>query len=108
MPTSLGNHRLAHQPHQDQHATVSKRGWIERARLLDLREQVRRPLDRTGDQMWKQADKQPIIHETSRSLDPSRVDVGDIGDFLEGIKRDSRWQDNREKTFRNVVKTEGT
>src|ERR1700677_2862768 len=106
MRTVIGDYRLAHQPHQNQHATIAKRGRLESAWLLNLGEQVRRTLDRPSNQMREQADKQAIVHEAPGGLDSSGININDVGYFLEGIKRNARGHDNCEKTSRNIVETQ--
>src|SRR4029077_3688052 len=76
---------------------------VESALLLDLRKQMPRPLYRAGNQMREQADEESIVEERFGSLNPALVDIHDVGDFLEGVKRNARWKENANQRQGDIV-----
>src|SRR5215469_6756945 len=64
------------------------------------------PLNGTGNQVREKADEQAVFEERSRSPNPSFIDIHDIGDFLKGIKGDSRGKNDANERQGDVVKTQ--
>jgi hypothetical protein len=55
---------------------------VEPPRLLHLRQQVRRPLDRAGDQVREQTDEQRAVEQRPGRLELLVVDVDNVGERL--------------------------
>src|SRR5262249_52666068 len=84
------DHAFAKKSGKNQHQPVEKPVAVEFAFSLNLRKQMARPLNRPGNQMRKEADKQRILDKRFRGRKLSLVNVNDISDFLERIKGNSR------------------
>src|SRR5437762_5905041 len=66
---------LAEQPGEDQEHTVERAVGVEGAFRLHLWKQVRRSLNRPGDQMREEADEQAVLGEGPGRIDSAFVDV---------------------------------
>jgi len=84
---------------------MKERGAIEGSCTLNLRQQVRRPLDGSRDQMREKADEQRIVQKVFGGFKFAFVDVDDVGHFLERVKRDCRWQNDLEERMRDSMHT---
>src|SRR5580700_5075974 len=103
--TIIGDHHLSNETHHDQHAAVSKSSWTKYTRPLHLREQVRWPLDRSGDQVGEKADKKPIFDKIPRCLNSARMNVDNVCHFLERVKGNAGRQYDRKEAPWNIVKS---
>ena len=63
-------------------------------RLAELRQQMRRPLDRAGDQLGEEGDEGQEMNDSSAWRELSAVDVDGIAHRLEGVERDAHRQDD--------------
>jgi hypothetical protein len=61
------------------------------------------PLNRASDQVREQTDEQSVIDEGFGSLNSSLVDVDNIGDFLKGVERNARWENDADERKRDVM-----
>src|SRR2546428_4775726 len=66
---------LADEPGKDQERAVERAVGVEGSLRLHLREQVLRPLNRPGDQVWEEADEQAVLGKGSGRIDSALVDV---------------------------------
>ena len=64
---------------------------------------MRWPLDRTGNQMRKQANEQSIFDEVSRSFNFPAIHIHDVGHFLKGVERYPWRKQNAQHSPRNIV-----
>src|SRR5258708_3530681 len=87
--TIIRDHAFSDEARENQHQAIEKSISVESAFLLDLGEQMPRPLYRTSNQVREQTDEETIIEERPGSFDPPFVDVHDIGDFLKRVKRNA-------------------
>src|SRR5260370_2821436 len=84
--TIIRDHAFSDEARENQHHAIEKSISVESAFLLDLREQMPRPLYRTGNQVREQTYEETIIEERPGSLDPPFVDGPHIGTFLKPLK----------------------
>ena len=62
---------------------------VETALVLNLRQQMRRPLDGAGDQMREQADEERVVEERLGRFHLFPVDVDDVRKLLERVERNA-------------------
>src|SRR5258708_8984958 len=96
------DHAFAEQSLENEQQAGKRLFGIPFAGLLHLRKQMRRPLNRPGDQVWEQADEQAILNKRPRGWKFARININDVGHFLEGVKRNSRRKDNSQHGQRRV------
>ena len=65
-----------------------------------------RPLNRTGNEVRKQADEERVVDERSRGLQFALVDIDDVGNFLKCIKRDPGRKQDAQHQGGRVMKPE--
>ena len=94
---------FANEAGKNQHQPVEEPVRIESAGLLDLWQQVSWFLDRTGDQVREQTDKETIVEKGPGGFNSSFINVHDIGHFLERVKRNAGRQDNANQGQRKIV-----
>ena len=58
-----------------------------RVRLLKLRNEVGRSLNRAGNKLWEEGDKESVKEKVFFAFDVATVYVDDIGERLEGVER---------------------
>src|SRR4051812_11938609 len=80
---------------------------VEESRLLDLWQEMGRSLNGSGDQMRKKADEKSVVHDRFGRFELAVVDVDDVRDRLERVKRDAGWQDNSQRGQREVRSARG-
>ena len=100
----VGDHRLSEQARENQQQAVEESVLVEPAWRLHLRQQVAGPLNRTGDQVGKQADEQGVVDERFGRLELSLIDVDDVSDFLERVKGYAWRQKNSQHRDRRLMK----
>src|ERR1700693_1389518 len=88
------NDTFAKQPFEDEQQAVKKLIRIPRPRFLNLRQQMRRPLDGTGDEMREQADEEAVFKKRPRGGYSAMVDVHDIRNLLKCVERDAGRKDD--------------
>src|SRR5882724_432035 len=65
-----------------------------------------RPLNGPGDEVWKQADEERVVHQRIGRLQLSVIYVDDVGHFLECVKGDPGRKENAQSGDGNVMKAE--
>lgn len=91
---------------EDQHESVEESVGIKDPGIMNLREQLVRSLDRTRNQVREKTDEQSVLEIRSGSLNPSFINVHDIGDFLESIKGDAWGKNDSNQRQRDIVKSQ--
>jgi hypothetical protein len=102
----VGDNRLSEQARENQQKPVEESLIVKPAWRLHLRQQVAGPLNGTGDEMGKQADKQGVIDEGFGRFQLPVIHVDDICDFLKGVKGNAWWKEDPEDRDRRLVKPE--
>src|SRR2546425_4594217 len=97
------DHALSEESGKNQHQAIEKPIRIERPVLLDLGKQMPRSLNRTSNQVRKKADEESIVEEGLRRFESSFIDVDNVCDFLECIKRNTRWENDANQLERNMM-----
>src|SRR5579862_6111515 len=90
----IGDDDLAKEPLENEEQPVECRVRIPDARFLHLGQEMRRALNGSRNQMREQADEQCIVHERAGGLELAMIYVNDVSDFLKGVERDSRRQND--------------
>ena len=76
---------------------------VELVLLVELVQQVLRPLDRTGDELREEHHVGRVDDEVPLGRLPSRVDLDHVAEALECVERQADRQDDRRATGRSGV-----
>ena len=102
-PAVVRHHAFPEKTGQDEHHSTEKLLAIINSWLLNLRQQMRWPLNGTRDEVRKQRNEQRIVHQPLGRFQLPVIDVHNVRNFLEGVKRDSRRQNDPQYQEGNVV-----
>ena len=83
--------RQAPQYHEDGEA---EHPAAQEVASVELRYEVARLDDRSGYELWEEADVEAEVEDVPYGTDKSAIDVGGIADDLEGVERDAYRQDD--------------